>query len=222
MAIFDFKKEFKELYKGETKPTIVAVPPISFLLAEGYGDPNTSFLYKHHVEVLYGLSYTIKMSKMGDRQAPGYFDYVVPPLEGLWWFDEEHFSGEVTSRKEEFKWIMMLRQPDFVTEEVIEDAKTILAKKKPKLDLSIAKLNTITEGLCAQILHIGPYDTEAASIARLDDFIGASAYQTVMSGFRQHHEIYLSDPNRTAPDKLKTLIRHPIEAADQSLQSREV
>ncbi len=211
MVIFDFKKEYRKLYQASENPSLVTIPPATYLIARGHGDPNTSALYKHHVEVLYGLSYTIKMCKMSDRQPEGYFDYVVPPLEGLWWFDEEHFSGEVISRKADFQWIMMLRQPEFVNETVINRAQEILAKKKPELDLTVAKLEGIDERLCAQILHIGPYDTEAATIARLDDFIIANGCQTVMSGFRQHHEIYLSDPRRTSPEKLKTIIRHPVE-----------
>ena len=159
---------------------------------------------------MYGLSYTIKMSKKSSVQPPGYFDFVVPPLEGLWWFEDNYFDVTVIGRKDEFNWVMMIRQPEFVTPEVFAAAKAQLAKKKPGIDLSIARLEDFTEGLCAQILHIGPYDDEAATVAVLEEFIAAQGCQTVMSGLRQHHEIYLSDPRKSAPEKLKTVIRHPI------------
>ena len=210
MAAFDFKKEYKDLYLPTKKPMIVEVPQMRFIMVNGKGDPNTSALYKEAVEVLYGLSYTIKMSKKSSVQPPGYFDFVVPPLEGLWWFEDNYFDGTVIGRKDEFNWVMMIRQPEFVTPEVIAGAKAQLAKKKPGIDLSIARLEDFTEGLCAQILHIGPYDDEAATVAVLEEFIAAQGYQTVMSGLRQHHEIYLSDPRKSAPEKLKTVIRHPI------------
>ncbi len=213
MAVFDFKKEYKELYQGTGEPSILNVSPATYLIARGHGNPNTSPLYQHHVELLYGLSYAIKMSKKGDWQPEGYFDFVVPPLEGLWWFDEEEFSGEVISRKDDFRWIMMIRQPDFVNEEVLSFVKQSLERKKPELDTSVALLERIDEGLSAQILHIGPYDNEAETIARLDAFIAENGYKTAMSGYRQHREIYLSDPRRTKPEKLKTLIRQPIEKA---------
>ena len=210
MAAFDFKKEYKDLYLPTKKPMIVEVPQMRFIMVNGKGDPNTSALYKEAVEVLYGLSYTIKMSKKSSVQPPGYFDFVVPPLEGLWWFEDNYFDGTVIGRKDEFNWVMMIRQPEFVTPEVFAAAKAQLAKKKPGIDLSIARLEDFTEGLCAQILHIGPYDDEAATVAVLEEFIAAQGYKTVMSGLRQHHEIYLSDPRKSAPEKLKTVIRHPI------------
>lgn len=151
------------------------------------------------------------MSKKGETQPEGYYDYVVPPLEGLWAVDEDKpFTGSVAGRKDEFRWVMMLRQPEFVTQEVFEKAKEILAKKKPELDTTIARLEDYTEGLCAQVLHIGAYDDEPPTVAALEKFIEANGYKTVMSGMRQHHEIYLSDPRKTAPEKLKTVIRHPI------------
>ena len=210
MAAFDFKKEYKELYLPKKKPVIVDVPKMRFIMVNGKGDPNTSAFYKEAVEVLYGLSYTIKMSKKGSEQPAGYFDYVVPPLEGLWWFEDNFFDGNVIGRKDEFCWVMMIRQPEFVTPEVFETAKLKLSKKKPGIDTSIARLEDFTEGLCAQVLHIGPYDDEAPTVAALEDFIELQGYRTEMSGMRQHHEIYLSDPRRSAPEKLKTVIRHPI------------
>lgn len=210
MAAFDFKKEYKDLYLPKKTPNIIDLPSMRFIMVNGKGDPNTSTYYKEALEVLYGLSYTIKMSKMGDCQPVGYFDFVVPPLEGLWWFENNFFDGSVIGRKDEFSWIMMIRQPEFVTEEVFERAKGKLIKKKPETNTSIARLEDFTEGLCAQIMHIGSYDDEPATVKALEEFIMGENYRTEMLGMRQHHEIYLNDPRKTAPDKLKTVIRHPI------------
>lgn len=210
MAAFDFKKEYKDLYLPRNKPGIVDVPTMRFMMVDGKGDPNTSPFYKAAVEVLYGLSYSIKMSKMGSVQPAGYFDYVVPPLEGLWWFDDNFFDGSVIGRKDEFSWVMMIRQPEFVTSEVFENAKASLAKKKPGIDPSLARLEDFTEGLCAQVMHNGPYDDEPPTVEALEEFVQAQGFRTEMSGLRQHHEIYLNDPRKTAPEKLKTVIRHPI------------
>lgn len=207
---FDFKKTYKDLYLPKTKPAFIEVPQMRFIMVEGKGDPNTSDYYKAALEVLYGMSYSIKMGKKGDIQPEGYFDYVVPPLEGLWWFEGNSFDGNVIGRKEEFNWVMMIRQPDFVTIEVFETAKVTLTKKKPQIDTTIARLEDFTEGLCAQIMHIGSYDDESPTVAVLEEFINTNGYRTEMSGLRQHHEIYLSDPRKTAPEKLKTVIRHPV------------
>lgn len=211
MAIFDVKKDLKKFYLPKQTPSIVDVPAMQFIMIDGEGDPNTSAAYQKAVEVLYALSYSIKMNKNG---IPLYQEYCVAPLEGLWWFTDNRFDGSVIGRKAEFKWIMMIRQPDFVTPAVLEHARLILAKKKPGLDVSGARLETYTEGLCAQVMHIGPYDDEPATIAALEAFIASQGYRTVMSRMRQHHEIYLSDPRKSAPDKLKTVIRHPIERID--------
>lgn len=210
MAAFDYKKEYKELYLPKEKPCIVDVPAMRFIMVDGKGDPNTSPLYKEAVEVLYSLSYSIKMSKKSGTQPEGYFDYVVPPLEGLWWFEDNTFDGSVIGRKDEFSWVMMIRVPEFVTPEVFATARESVAKKKPGLDTSKARLEDFTEGLCAQIMHIGPYDDEPRSVAVLEKFIHENGCRTEMSGMRQHHEIYLGDPRKTAPEKLKTVIRHPI------------
>ncbi|NLY38919.1 MAG: transcriptional regulator [Firmicutes bacterium] len=210
MAAFDFKKAYKELYLPKNKPGIIDVPEMRFIMVDGKGDPNTAASYKEAVELLYGLSYSIKMSKKSGTPPPGYFDYVVPPLEGLWWFEENYFDGNVIERKDEFNWVLMIRQPEFVTPGVFEAAKASLSKKKPELDISRARLEDFTEGLCAQVLHIGSYDDEAATVAVLEEFIASQGYRTEMSGLRQHHEIYLSDPRKTEPEKLKTVIRHPI------------
>ncbi|MCK9288172.1 MAG: GyrI-like domain-containing protein [Sphaerochaetaceae bacterium] len=210
MAPFDFKKEYKELYLPKGTPSIISIPEMRFIMVQGKGNPNTSDYYKEAVELLYGISYSIKMSKKKEAPA-GYFDYVVPPLEGLWWFENNFFDGSVMNRKDEFSWMMMIRQPDFVTSQVFEMAKKNLKRKKPEIDTSIVKLETFNEGLCAQVMHIGPYDDEPATVALLEAFIDSQGYRTLMSGMRQHHEIYLSDPRKSDLAKLKTVLRHPIE-----------
>ncbi|MDD4259052.1 MAG: GyrI-like domain-containing protein [Sphaerochaetaceae bacterium] len=210
MAPFDFKKEYKELYLPKGTPSIISIPEMRFIMVQGKGNPNTSDYYKEAVELLYGISYSIKMSKKKEAPA-GYFNYVVPPLEGLWWFENNFFDGSVMNRKDEFSWMMMIRQPDFVTSQVFEMAKKNLKRKKPEIDTSIVKLETFNEGLCAQVMHIGPYDDEPATVALLEAFIDSQGYRTLMSGMRQHHEIYLSDPRKSDLAKLKTVLRHPIE-----------
>jgi hypothetical protein len=200
---FDFKKEYRDLYLPTAAPAIVDVPEMTFFAVDGEGDPNTSEEYKNALEVLYGLSYAVKMSKKGDVQPEGYFDFVVPPLEGLWQGDIGDKSG--------FRWTAMIRQPDFVTESVFERAKETLAKKKPRLDLSAARLERFAEGLCAQLMHLGPYDDEPASVVRLTKFVAENGYVSDVSARRRHHEIYLADPRKTAPDKLKTVLRQPIK-----------
>jgi len=208
MAVLDYKKLHKELYQPQTIPSFIDVPEITFLMVNGQGDPNTSASYQNALEILYGLSYAIKMSKMGGRQPEGYFDYVVPPLEGLWWMAE---SGSVDfTRKDEFCWISMIRQPDFVSSDVVNEAKERLAKKKPELNLALARLERLTEGKCAQVMHIGSYDDEPATIALLERFIFEQGCQNDFSDKRRHHEVYLSDPRKTTPEKLKTIIRHPV------------
>ncbi len=210
LAVFDFKKEYKELYFPKTVPAVVQVPALTFLMISGKGNPNTSAKYKGAVEALYSLAYGIKMSKISGQQPQGYFDFVVPPLEGLWWLEGEPFNGTVLHRKDDFFWTMMLRQPNFVTPAVLEATKATVSKKKPHINTSEVTLVTFEEGLCAQVLHLGPYDDEPDTIALLDDFIAKNGYLTAMEGRRQHHEIYLSDPNKTEPEKMKTVLRHPI------------
>jgi hypothetical protein len=206
---FDFKKEYKSLYAPTTKPSIVDVPKMTFIMVDGKGNPNTSVEYKTALEVLYGLSYGVKMSKMGGAQPEGYFDFVVPPLEGLWHSADGGVITDITD-KDNFCWTSMIRQPDFVTPEVFETIKAAVAKKKVELDLSLARLQKFPEGLCAQILHIGSYDDEPKSTAVLEQFIAASGYSADFSEKRRHHEIYLGDPRKTAPENLKTIIRYPI------------
>ena len=208
--MIDFKKTQKDLYQPKTTPAIVDVPEMVFIMVDGRGDPNTSESYQAAIEILYGLSYSIKMSKMGGNAPEGYFDYTVPPLEGLWWLAN---GGDADfPDKEKFCWTSMIRQPEFVTLSVFEAAKTALAKKKQGLDLSRARLESFNEGLCAQVMHIGPYDDEPATIALLYQFIADSGYQADISETRRHHEIYLGDPRKIAPEKRKTVLRYPIKS----------
>ncbi len=208
----DYKKTEKEFYLPKTTPSLIEVPEMTFIMVDGSGNPNTSPEYKHALELLYGFSYSIKMSKMSGEQPEGYFEYVVPPLEGLWW----HKHGGVVSDildKDSFCWTSMIRQPSFVTAEVFEAAKATLAKKKPRLDTQAARLERFTEGTCAQVMHLGPYDDEPATIAILESFIAEQGYTPDFTGTRRHHEIYLGDPRKTASEKLKTVIRYPIKPA---------
>ncbi len=211
MDKLDYKKEYKELYQPKTKPSIIEVPEMIFIAIDGEGNPNTCPEYKAAIEVLYGLSYAIKMSKMNGTQPAGYFEYVVSPLEGLWQVDGVDFDGMNVTDKDKFKWISMIRQPEFVTEEVFEQVKLVLKKKKPALDLSKARLMKMTEGLCVQIMHKGSYDDEPASIEQMKRFLDENGYIEDFSEGRFHHEIYLSDPRKCSTDKLKTVIRHPIK-----------
>jgi len=213
MQMIDYKKEQKELYQPKTTPSVVDVPEMTFIMVDGTGDPNTSEDFHAAVEVLYGLSYSIKMSKKSGAAPEGYFEYVVPPLEGLWDLENARvFPGEgAIPDKSDLVWTAMIRQPEFVTPEVFEAAKAALAKKKPELDAGCARLELFTEGLCAQVMHLGSYDDEPATIAILNEYIKESGYTPDMGRARRHHEIYLSDPRKTAPEKLKTVLRHPVK-----------
>ncbi len=208
MAAFDFKKEDKILYQPKTMPSIVDVPQMLFIMIDGKGNPNTSREYAAAIEILYGLSYLIRMNK----KEAGYFAYVVPPLEGFWHLDDGgEFMGEgAVADKDQFLWTALIRQPDFVTPAVFENAKTALAKKKPNLDLSVARLEKHTEGICVQVMHIGAYDDEPTTIAKMERFTKDAGYANDISEKRRHHEIYLSDPRKSAPEKMKTVNRHPV------------
>lgn len=189
-------------------PSVIDVPQMTFITVGGAGDPNTSVEYTAAVELLYGLSYTIKMS------SKSILSYVVPPLEGLWSAGYDfRGGGAAISDKSKFIWTMMIRQPDFVTAAIFEAAKTALAKKKPALDTSKAKLETIAEGLCVQVMHIGSYDDEPATVVALDGFAIENGYVVDIVGIRRHHEIYISDPRKVPSEKLKTVLRHPIRKA---------
>lgn len=210
MEKFDFKKEYKDLYMPKTEPSIVTVPEMKFIAVRGKGDPNTSPEYKQAMEILYGLSFTIKMSKMNGSQPDGYFEYVVPPLEGFWSVNDGIFDGLNITDKSKFHWISVIRQPDFVTESVFEQARTE-AEKKKKTDMSKAEFITVSEGLCVQSMHIGSYDSEPSTILKMREYAEKNGYSEDLSDTRLHHEIYLSDPRRCAPERLKTVIRHPIK-----------
>ena len=206
---FDFKKEYKEFYMPKGKPEIVTVPKINYIAVRGKGNPNEEEgEYKKSIELLYGIAYTIKMSKKGDHKIEGYFDYVVPPLEGFWW--QENVDGIDYSHKENFQWISVIRLPDFVTKADFKWA-TEEATRKKKMDFSKVEFLTLEEGLCVQCMHSGSYDDEPATVAAMDKFIADNGYENDISDTRRHHEIYLSDARKVAPEKLKTVIRHPIK-----------
>jgi hypothetical protein len=208
MEKLDYKKEYKDLYLPKITPSIINVPKMKFVIVEGKGNPNEeNGEYKQAMSLLYGISFTIKMSKMGKNKIEGYFEYVVPPLEGLWW---QNGSKEIDyNHKEKFEWISMIRQPEFVTQEIFEWACDELKKKK-QLDTSKIKFIEFEEGLCVQTMHIGSYDNEPQTLKNIDEFIKQNNLKKDI-GKRKHHEIYLSDPRRTIEKNLKTVIRIPVE-----------
>lgn len=206
---FDYKKEYREFYLPPKKPTIVTVPQMNYLAVRGSGDPNAEGgEYKKSLELLYPIAFTIKMSKKGSRAIEGYFDYVVPPLEGFWW--QDGVSGVDFSHKEAFSFISVIRLPDFVTRSDFEWA-IAKAELKKKADFSRVEFFAYSEGLCVQCMHTGRYDDEPATIAAMHDFAAQNGYAIDITPSRMHHEIYLSDPRRCAPENLKTVVRHPIK-----------
>ena len=206
---FDYKKEYKEYYLPAGKPSIVNVPAMNFIAVRGSGDPNAADgEYQQAIGLLYAAAYTIKMSKKGDHRIEGYFDYVVPPLEGFWW--QEGTAGVDYSRKQDFHWIAVIRLPDFVTEEEFRWAVNETARKK-RLDCSAVEYLTLEEGLCVQCMHIGCYDDEPATVQKMHAFMEQEGYDLDITDQRRHHEIYLNDARKTAPEKLKTVIRHPVK-----------
>lgn len=206
---FDFKKEYKEFYMPKNKPEIVNVPPANYIAVKGKGDPNeTGGAYQQAMSILYSVAYTLKMSYKTDYKIDGFFEYVVPPLEGFWW--QEGTDGVNFTDKSAFHWISVIRLPDFVTKKDFEWAVETATKKK-KLDCSSAEFLTIDEGLCVQMMHLGPFDDEPASIALMDEYLAENGYINDLSSTRLHHEIYMSDARRVAPEKWKTVIRHPIK-----------
>ena len=205
---FDYKKEYKEFYMPKTKPSIVTIPGMNYIAVRGQGDPNMEDgEYKQSIGLLYGIAYTIKMSKKGDHRIEGYFDFVVPPLEGFWW--QDGVDGIDYAHKENFKWISVIRLPEFVTKEDFEWAVEEATKKK-KTDFSKAEFLTYDEGECVQCMHIGPYDDEPATVERMHAYMENLGYVLDITDRRHHHEIYLSDARKVAPEKRKTVIRHPI------------
>ena len=205
---FDFKKEFKEFYMPKNKPAIVTVPKANYIAVRGKGNPNEEGgAYKQAIFVLYAVAYTLKMSYKTDYKIEGFFEYVVPPLEGFWW--QENVEGVDYSNKDTFNWISVIRLPDFVTKDDFNWAVDTATKKK-KLDCSSAEFLTIDEGLCVQIMHIGPFDNEPKSVAIMDAYLAENGYENDLSDTRLHHEIYMSDARKVTPEKWKTVIRHPI------------
>ena len=206
---FDFKKEYKEFYMPKSKPEIVTVPKANYIAVRGKGDPNDEGgAYQQAVGILYAVAYTLKMSYKTDYRIEGFFDYVVPPLEGFWW--QDGVGGIDYSDKSTFNWISVIRLPDFVTRKDFDWAvKT--AEKKKHLDCSKAEFLTIDESLCVQIMHIGPFDDEPATVSMMNAYLLENGYENDFSGSRLHHEIYLSDARKVAPEKWKTVIRHPIK-----------
>ena len=209
MTPFDYKKEYKALYLPKEMPSIVEVPSMQYAAVRGHGDPNEpEGEYGRAVAVLYGISYTIKMSYKGSRKVDGFFEYVVPPLEGFWWMDGGA-PGVDYRNKSGFNWISIIRVPEFVTEEVFAWAKEE-AQRKKRIDTSLAELITVSEGLCVQCLHIGSYNEEPATVAKMDRYLLEQGYENDISDLRRHHEIYLSDPRKVSPERMKTVIRHPV------------
>lgn len=205
---FDFKKEYKEFYMPKNKPEIVNVPKANYIAVRGKGDPNEEDgEYKASIGLLYTIAFTLKMSKRSGHEIEGFFDYVVPPLEGFWW--QDGVDGIDFTKKDEFRWISIIRLPDFIKKEDFDWAvKT--AQQKKKMDCSKVEFLTVDEGVCVQIMHIGAYDDEPVSVALMDAYIENAGYENDFSTERLHHEIYLSDARKVEPARRKTVIRHPI------------
>ena len=206
---FDFKKEYKEFYMPKNRPEIVTVPKANYIAVRGNGDPNQEGgAYQQAIGILYAVAYTLKMSYKTDYKIAGFFEYVVPPLEGFWW--QEGIEGVDYSNKNTFHWISVIRLPDFITKENFDWAVETALKKK-KLDCSSAEFHTIDEGLCVQIMHLGSFDSEPDTVALMDDYLEKNGYENDFSKARLHHEIYMSDARKVPPEKWKTVIRHPIK-----------
>ena len=209
---FDFKKEYKEYYMPKNKPQIIDIPSMSYIAVRGKGDPNDeNGEYKKAIGVLYAVAYTLKMSYKTEHKIDGFFEYVVPPLEGFW---QSGNTGTFDyADKSQLKWISVIRLPDFIKEDDFRWAVETASKKK-KIDCSSAEIITVEEGLCVQMMHNGAYDDEPATVEIMDRFIAENGFQNDLNGERMHHEIYLSDPRKTPPEKWKTVIRHPIKKCD--------
>ena len=224
---FDLKKEYKEFYMPKNKPEIVKIPPMNYVAVRGKGNPNVECGdYQQAISILYAVAYTLKMSYKTDYKIEGFFEYVVPPLEGFWWQGEQHpvdaemrtdrtdrrenIKGIDYSNKDTFNWISVIRLPDFITEKDFAWAVQTATRKK-KIDCSPAEFLTIDEGLCVQIMHQGSFDSEPATVALLEDYLKEQGYENNINEQRLHHEIYMSDARKVAPEKWKTVIRHPIK-----------
>ena len=210
---FDFKKEYKEFYMPKNKPEIVTVPKTHYIAVRGKGNPNEiDGAYQKAISILYAVAYTLKMSYKTEHKIEGFFEYVVPPLEGFWW--QDNVDGIDYADKAAFNWISVIRLPEFITQKDFEWAVETASKKK-KLDCSSAEFLTADEGLCVQIMHIGAFDDEPQTVALMDEYIAQNGYENDITESRLHHEIYLSDARKVAPEKWKTVIRHPIKRSRQ-------
>lgn len=210
---FDFKKEYKEFYMPKNKPEIVTVPKANYIAVRGKGNPNEiGGAYQRAISILYAVAYTLKMSYKTEHKIEGFFEYVVPPLEGVWW--QDNVDGIDYADKAAFNWISVIRLPEFITQKDFEWAVETASKKK-KLDCSSAEFLTVDEGLCVQIMHIGAFDDEPQTVALMDEYIAQNGYENDITESRLHHEIYLSDARKVAPEKWKTVIRHPIKRSRQ-------
>ena len=219
MDKIDYKKQSKELYAPKTEPSLITVPSMNFIMVNGCGNPNDpDGEYSKAVELLYALSFTIKMGRKfatSAKSEENFIDYVVPPLEGLWWLKDIQDSD--FTQKDKYQWISMIRQPDFITEDNFKHALEEVRRKKPELEVSKARFETFEEGLCVQCMHIGPYDTEPATIEKIDHFIQNNGLTYDIGNslqgdqIRRHHEIYLSDPRKANPTTMKTILRHPVK-----------
>ena len=235
---FDFKKEYKEFYMPKNKPVIVNVPEANYIAVRGEGNPNEEGgAYQQAIGVLYAIAYTLRMSYKTDYKIEGFFEYVVPPLEGFWWQGEQHpvdaemrtdrtdrrenVKGIDYSNKDTFNWISVIRLPDFITEKDFAWAVQTATKKK-KIDCSPAEFLTIDEGLCVQIMHQGSFDSEPATVALLEDYLKEQGYENNINEQRLHHEIYMSDARKVAPEKWKTVIRHPIKKVQRQIALSEI
>ncbi len=210
---FDFKKEYKEFYMPKNKPEIVTVPKANYIAVRGKGNPNEiDGAYQQAISILYAVAYTLKMSYKTEHKIEGFFEYVVPPLEGFWW--QDNVDGIDYADKAAFNWISVIRLPEFITKKDFEWAVETASEKK-KLDCSSAEFLTVDEGLCVQIMHIGAFDDEPQTVALMDEYIAQNGYENDITESRLHHEIYLSDARKVAPEKRKTVIRHPIKRSRQ-------
>ena len=210
---FDFKKEYKEFYMPKNKPEIVTVPKANYIAVRGKGNPNEiDGDYQRAISILYAVAYTLKMSYKTEHKIEGFFEYVVPPLEGFWW--QDNVDGIDYADKAAFNWISVIRLPEFITQKDFEWAVETASEKK-KLDCSSAEFLTVDEGLCVQIMHIGAFDDEPQTVALMDEYIAQNGYENDITESRLHHEIYLSDARKVAPEKWKTVIRHPIKRSRQ-------
>ena len=210
---FDFKKEYKEFYMPKNKPEIVTVPQANYIAVRGKGNPNEiDGAYQKAISILYAVAYTLKMSYKTEHKIEGFFEYVVPPLEGVWW--QDNVDGIDYADKAAFNWISVIRLPEFITKKDFEWAVETASEKK-KLDCSSAEFLTVDEGLCVQIMHIGAFDDEPQTVTLMDEYIAQNGYENDITESRLHHEIYLSDARKVAPEKWKTVIRHPIKRSRQ-------